>query len=227
MNYKNSASAVLFITGIHFFFSSCNQAPAETRPNILLLVAEDISPALGCYGDEYATTPNTDKMAENGIVYDLALSTAPISAPSRSPLVSGLYATSLGTQHLRSEIPFPDKLKNLTELLTEHGCFTSNRDKETIVFFIGDHGFGMPRYKRWLYKTGLQVPMVVHVREKYQYLVPGFSMGGHIEHLTSLIDLPATILNLAGAKVPEYFEGEPMIRVLYRMGTRVGFTGTG
>lgn len=295
----------------------------ETRPNILLLVAEDISPALGCYGDEYATTPNIDRMAKNGIVYDLALSTAPISAPSRSALVSGLYATSLGTQHLRSEIPFPERLKTLPELLRDHGYFTSNRDKtdynfepegiwehwsseytpwrhrtseqpfysfinvgpshegsvnnlqnyerfienlpkellhdpakvvlppyypdspknreiwahyydmltvldrnvgnvldsleadglmdETIIFFIGDHGFGMPRYKRWLYKTGLQVPMVVHVPEKYQYLVPGFSKGGNIEHLTSLIDLPATILNLAEAKVPEYFEGEPMM----------------
>ena len=46
---------------------------------------------------------------KRGMVYDLALATAPISAPSRSALVSGLYATSLGTQHLRSEIPFPKK----------------------------------------------------------------------------------------------------------------------
>lgn len=83
--------------------------------------------------------------------------------------------------------------------------------EETIVFFIADHGFGMPRYKRWLNKTGMHVPMVVHVPEKYEHLVPGFSKGGHNSQMVSFIDLPATLLNLAGAEVPAYFEGKPIM----------------
>jgi N-sulfoglucosamine sulfohydrolase len=326
MIFRNVTVFFLVIAGFQFLFSGCNSTQeTETgeRPNILILIAEDISPELGCYGNEYATTPNIDKMAQGGMVYDFALTTAPICAPSRSALASGLYATSLGTQHLRSEIPFPQKLKTLPELLREKGYFTSNRDKtdynfdpegmwehwsseytpwrhraegqpfysfinigpshegsvnnlqnykrfvehlpaemfhhpdkvplppyypdspktreiwahfydiltvldqnvgmvldslkadglmeETIVFFIADHGFGMPRYKRWLYKTGMHVPMVVHVPEKYEHLVPGFSKGGHNSQMVSFIDLPATVLNLTGAEVPAYFEGKPIM----------------
>jgi len=106
----------------------------QSRPNIIWLIAEDISPALGCYGDAYATTPNLDKLAENGVIYTNAWSTAPISAPSRSCLVSGLYATSLGTQHLRCEVDFPLQMKRLPELLKAQGYFTSNRDKTDYNF---------------------------------------------------------------------------------------------
>jgi N-sulfoglucosamine sulfohydrolase len=303
--------------------SSPGEQDETLRPNIVFLLAEDISPAFGCYGDEYATTPNVDKLASGGMVYNLALTTAPICAPTRSALASGLYATSLGTQHLRCEIPFPEKLKTIPELLREHGYFTSNRDKtdynfdpegrwehwsseyapwrhrapgqpfysfinigpshegsvnnldrynefvkdlapekfhdpakvplppyypdspgtreiwahyydiltvldqnvgmvldllkedglmdETIVIFTGDHGFGMPRFKRWLYKTGLNVPLVLHVPEKYRHLVPEFKAGGHYNGLVSFIDLPATFLNLAGAEIPEYIEGKSIM----------------
>ncbi|MFA5534287.1 MAG: sulfatase-like hydrolase/transferase, partial [Mariniphaga sp.] len=72
--------------------SSPGEQDENLRPNIVFLLAEDISPAFGCYGDEYATTPNVDKLASGGMVYDLALTTAPICAPTRSALVSGLYA---------------------------------------------------------------------------------------------------------------------------------------
>lgn len=109
---KNINACIFVVTEVQFLFVGCASAQTkgnEEKPNILVLIAEDISPELGCYGNEYATTPNIDRMAERGMVYDLALATAPISAPSRSALVSGLYATSLGTQHLRSEIPFPKK----------------------------------------------------------------------------------------------------------------------
>ncbi len=67
------------------------------------------------------------------MVYDFALTAAPICAPSRSCLVTGLYATSLGTQHLCCEIPFPDSI-TLPELLREDGYFTLNRDKTDYNF---------------------------------------------------------------------------------------------
>ncbi len=85
-------------------------------PNILWITCEDISPALGCYGDPYANTPVLDRLAEEGILYTHAYATAPICSPARSTLISGIYATSLGTQHLRSDIPMPDDFMILPEL---------------------------------------------------------------------------------------------------------------
>ncbi|MBN1559021.1 sulfatase-like hydrolase/transferase [candidate division KSB1 bacterium] len=119
--------SLLLLTFCSLVLFSCSRNIIETPPNIIWLVAEDISPALDCYGDEFATTPNIDALAAQGIVYDNAFATAPICAPSRSCLISGLYATSLGTQHLRCEIPFPNSLKTLPELLSQAGYFTSNR----------------------------------------------------------------------------------------------------
>ena len=82
---------------------------------------------------------------------------------------------------------------------------------ETIVIFTADHGFGMPRYKRWLNKTGMNVPLIVYAPEKYQDLIPQFSPGGHNKDLMSFVDLPATILNLAGITIPDYMEGKPIM----------------
>lgn len=314
------------LTGSQLIPAGCS-APAEkkahTKPNIIWLIAEDISPALGCYGDSLATTPNLDKLASTGVVFTNAWTTAPICAPSRSCLISGLYATSLGTQHLRSEVNFPAQLKRLPELLRESGYFTTNRDKtdynftaegmfdhwssettpwrhrqdgqpffsfinigpshegtvndletyknltkdlspelfhdpakiklppyypdspetrdvwahyydiltvldknvgalldslkkdklmdETIIFFIADHGFGMPRYKRWLNKTGMNVPLILHVPEKYRHLVGEFQEGGKTDELVSFIDMVPTTLSLAGAEIPAYLEGKPFL----------------
>ncbi|HEV2663947.1 MAG TPA: sulfatase-like hydrolase/transferase, partial [Blastocatellia bacterium] len=69
-----------------------SQTPAQARrPNILWISTEDISPDLGCYGDEYAITPNVDRLAAQGIRYTNAFATAPVCAPSRSAIITGMY----------------------------------------------------------------------------------------------------------------------------------------
>jgi N-sulfoglucosamine sulfohydrolase len=103
-------------------------------PNILWITHEDLSPIYGCYGDEYATTPNIDKIAETGIMFSKAFSNAPICAPARSTLITGMYATSLGTQHLRSDIPLPADFKILPEYLREAGYYTTNNVKTDYNF---------------------------------------------------------------------------------------------
>jgi arylsulfatase A-like enzyme len=100
------------------FVVSCISAHAKDKPNILWITHEDLSPIYGCYGDEYAHTPNIDKLAETGIRFSNAYSNAPICAPARSTLITGMYATSLGTQHLRSDIPVPEKYKSWIENLS-------------------------------------------------------------------------------------------------------------
>lgn len=104
------------------------------RPNILWITHEDLSPIYGCYGDSYSHTPNIDRLAETGIRFDHAYSNAPICAPARSTLITGMYTTSLGTQHLRSKIPIPENMKILPEVLREAGYYTTNNVKTDYNF---------------------------------------------------------------------------------------------
>ncbi len=104
------------------------------RPNILWITCEDISPYLGCYGDPLAITPNLNRLAGRSILYTNAYATAPVCSPSRSCLVTGLYATSLGTQHLRSEIAIPRQIEPFPKLLRAAGYYCSNNVKEDYNF---------------------------------------------------------------------------------------------
>ena len=106
----------------------------DEPPNILWIVTEDISPALGCYGDGFATTPNLDRLARESILYRNAFATAPICSPSRSCLITGLYATALGTQHLRCEVRLPSSLKPFPHYLRGRGYFCTNRNKTDYNF---------------------------------------------------------------------------------------------
>lgn len=100
------------------------------RPSILWLTSEDNSPFLGCYGDPNAVTPNLDKLASEGLVYDHCYANAPVCAPARSTIITGLYANSLGTHHMRSGNPLPDQMKFFTNYLREAGYYCTNNAKE-------------------------------------------------------------------------------------------------
>src|SRR5688500_1351611 len=109
---------------------NCNSQAQERKPNILWIVSEDNSAFLGAYGDQFATTPNLDKFAAQGVRYTHAFATAPVCAPSRSTLITGMYPTSLGTQHMRSNYPVPSFVKFFPRYLREAGYYTSNNAKK-------------------------------------------------------------------------------------------------
>ena len=84
---------------------------------------------------------------------------------------------------------------------------------DTIVWFWGDHGRGMPRYKRWLYDTGTRVPLVVSVPEKWRKHVrpdnaDALKPGSTIDDLTAFVDFAPTVLSLAGLPKQEHFQGQ-------------------
>lgn len=93
------------------------------RPNFILLIGEDAGRYAGCYGDPLARTPNLDRLAASGCRYDNAFSTAPVCAPSRSTLVSGKYAWSMGSHHMRSTLVTPPRL--FTHELRDVGYYVS------------------------------------------------------------------------------------------------------
>ncbi|PCJ58722.1 MAG: sulfatase [Candidatus Hydrogenedentota bacterium] len=79
---------------------------------------------------------------------------------------------------------------------------------DTIIFYYGDHGAGMPRSKRWPFHSGLHVPLIVHIPEKWKHLAPKeYVVGGTSDRLVGFIDLAPTLLSLAGIKPPEYIQG--------------------
>jgi hypothetical protein len=79
---------------------------------------------------------------------------------------------------------------------------------DTIVFLMADHGMGLPRYKRWLYLTGLHVPLIVHVPEKFQHLIGEDRQASVRNELVSYVDLPPTVLHMAGIPIPGSFQGQ-------------------
>ena len=82
----------------------------SNRPNIILIVGEDIGRIAGCYGADYVRSPNLDRLAARGCRYDEAYSTYPVCAPSRSALVSGQYPMKIGTHQMRSTLLHPPRL---------------------------------------------------------------------------------------------------------------------
>src|SRR5262245_38519830 len=105
-------------------------APAAERPNILWVTSEDNGPQLGCYGDAYATTPNLDQLAARGMRYLRAWSCAPVCAPARTAIISGVYPPATGSEHMRSEVRLPDFMKMFPQFLREAGYYCANNSKE-------------------------------------------------------------------------------------------------
>ena len=280
------------------------------NPNILWISSEDNGPHLGVYGDDYADTPHLDALGAKGMIYRHAWSTAPVCAPARTTIISGMYPPSTGAQHMRSLTRLPSSMRMFPQYLREAGYYASNNSKEdynlekpgqvwdessrqahwrkratgqpffsvfnftvthesqirrrphdpvhdpdkvrvpayhpdteesrtdwaqyhdkisemdamagrvlaelredgleedTIVFYWADHGPGMPRGKRWTYNSGLHVPLILYIPEKYQDLRPAeYAPGGESERLVGFVDFAPTVLSLAGIEPPDHFQG--------------------
>lgn len=125
------------------FISLVLTAPLmATPPNILLIVAEDMSPRVGAYGDTVANTPALDALARQGVRFDRVFATSGVCAPNRSSLITGVYPQSMGTQHMRTvnrgylAVP-PAEVKAFPQLLRAAGYATANATKT-------DYQFGEP-----------------------------------------------------------------------------------
>lgn len=80
----------------------------------------------------------------------------------------------------------------------------------TIVFYYSDHGGILPRGKRYLEQTGVKVPLIVRIPEKFRKLSP-FKVGDHVTEPVSFVDLSPTLLSLAGIDTPPQMQGRPYL----------------
>ena len=96
-----------------FSLSKCflPQPEPPQQPNILWIVSEDNSPILGCYGDSFATTPNIDQLSGDAMTFDHAFASAPVCAPSRFTIITGTYASAMGTAGMRSTYPIDEQIQ--------------------------------------------------------------------------------------------------------------------
>lgn len=317
--------ALLQIPAILLASFAAFSAGAE-RPNVLWITSEDNGPHLGCYGDKYADTPNLDRLAARGVIYRNAWSNAPVCAPARTTIISGVYPPATGSEHMRSIASMPPDMKMYPQYLREAGYYCTNNSKEdynlekpgqvwdessgkahwrnrqpgqpffaifnftvthesqvrrrphkavhdpakvaipayhpdtpevrqdwaqyhdkitemdgmagkvleeleanglaadTIVFYYGDHGPGMPRSKRWPYDSGLRVPMIVSIPPKWQHLAaPDYKTGGSSGRLVGFIDLAPTLLSLVGIQPPDFMQGHAFLGKYCQPGPKYAF----
>lgn len=120
-------SRILLLALLVFF--GCKNAIPEELPNILWIVSEDNSPFLGCYGDELAVSPNLDGLASEGFLYTHAYANAPVCAPARNTIITGVYASSNGNQHMRSKYALSETVRMYPEYLKKLGYYCSNNSK--------------------------------------------------------------------------------------------------
>jgi arylsulfatase A-like enzyme len=83
--------------------------------------------------------------------------------------------------------------------------------EDTFIFYFGDHGGVLPRGKGYVYDTGLHVPLVIRVPERFKHLVEGAQLGTRVPGFVQFIDFGATALQLAGVALPQGIDGRPFL----------------
>jgi N-sulfoglucosamine sulfohydrolase len=147
---------IVFLALIMLFLSRCSAVGSgvldgpqlSERPNILWLVAEDLSPIIPPFGDYTVETPNLTRLAREGVRYSHVFSSSGVCAPSRAAIATGMYQNHIGAQHMRTTnaagfgvrglIPYeavpPSFVKMHSQYFREAGYYTSNRAKEDYQF---------------------------------------------------------------------------------------------
>lgn len=297
---------------------SLSLSAKQEKPNILFIVSEDNGYNYTSFaGNKNALHPTLDKLASEGIVFDRAYSNGAVCAVARSTMITGMYASSLGTTHMRSQYPIPKFIDTYAKLFRDNGYYASNHSKtdyntssistkiwdksagsnfiqdkpkgkpfiavfnimqsheskifpnaqkgskklrvdtndvelapfypdtpqmrkdiafyhecltnmdkevqkvldqlekdgtkdDTFIIYASDHGGILPRSKRYLEDTGTHIPLIIVTPKNWQEYALA-DAGTRSNQIVSLVDIPATMLSIAGIEVPEYMEGRALM----------------
>lgn len=145
-----STMAIVWLLSILVLTLLTTSATAQHRPNILLIMAEDMSARVGAFGDDVAVTPNLDRLASTSIRYPNTFTTAGVCAPSRASHILAVHQMSVGAQHMRTrsfkESPYrsvpPAHIKAYPELLRRQGYYTFTSSKLDYQFSNASAGSG-------------------------------------------------------------------------------------
>lgn len=120
-----------------FLLAPCAAAPAAERPNVLMICVDDLKPLLACYGNSQVKSPNIDRLAARGVLFEHAYCNQAVCAPSRNALMSGLRPQTLGIYDLGTffRTAAPDAV-TLPQYFKQHGYRAEGMGK---ILHIG-HG---------------------------------------------------------------------------------------
>lgn len=129
-----SSSFVAFGVWLLLGFGS---ALAGSRPNVLLICVDDLKPVLGCYGDKTAKSPNIDRLAKRGTLFERAYCNQAVCAPSRNALMTGVRPTRAGIYDLGTNFRAAhSNAVTLSQYFMRHGYRAEALGK---IFHVG-HG---------------------------------------------------------------------------------------
>lgn len=119
--------------------AAISSAYSQDKPNILWIVADDLGPDLGCFGNELVQTPNLDQLASQGMKFTGLFTVTPVCSVSRSALITGMYPATIDCHQHRKQYKdsLPEGVKPVTEYFREAGYFVTNKGK-TDYNFIHD-----------------------------------------------------------------------------------------
>ena len=196
--------------------STCQiNSGGDAQPNILWITIEDLTPMIGCYGDQVALTPTIDKLAEKGVKYTNAYATAAVCSPARSCLLTGVYATTLGTQHLRSETEVPRSIVPFPRYLREKGYYCTNNYKEDYNFNPENVWDESSKDAHWRNRTNTAEPFfaVFNLETTHQSRIFGSDSIYNERFSKYLPNIERT--NPGDITLPSYFFDTPEIRNLW------------
>ncbi len=118
------------------------ESDGKTPPNVLMILIDDLKPTLGCYGDPFAKTPNIDRLAGEGMRFEMAYCNQAICSASRFTLLLGAHSTSTGLYNLghRLRTRLPDAV-TLPQHFASHGYRVEGLGK---IFHVGHGNQGDP-----------------------------------------------------------------------------------
>lgn len=112
-----------------------NSITAQEKPNVVVFLIDDLRTELGCYGSEFVKSPNIDKLASEGVLFNKAYAQQAICAPSRMSILTGLRPETIGIYDL-----FTPLRKVHKNMLTMPQFFKQNGYKTVSVGKVYHHG---------------------------------------------------------------------------------------
>ncbi|MCE6992625.1 sulfatase [Dyadobacter sp. CY323] len=124
---KSNAIAFFILIGI-ITSPVYGQKASEKRPNILWIVANDISPDLNCYGNKLVHTPRLDQLASEGVLYKNFITAGAVCSPSRSSFITGMYSVSINCQNQfpKNKTELPAGIAPVTDYFRKAGYYVAN-----------------------------------------------------------------------------------------------------